>query len=49
MRRRVILYSITIIISLALRDDTFDTRNLIGVSQILQIKNLGPVKCTPFR
>lgn len=49
MTRRVVLCPITIVISQALRDDAFDAPSLTCAARVFQIRNIGPVKCTPLR
>ncbi|KFA79087.1 hypothetical protein S40288_07039 [Stachybotrys chartarum IBT 40288] len=49
MTRRVILCPITIVISQALRDNAFHAPSLTCAARVFQIKNVGPVKCTPIR
>ena len=57
MTRRVILCLITIVVNLALRDNAFDAETLdrnyfplpVCAERVFQIKNIGPVKCTPIR
>lgn len=49
MTRRIILCWITVIISLALCDGAFDAPSLTSAERIFQVKNRGPVKCTPLR
>lgn len=47
--RRLLLCPILVLVSLALADGAFDAIDLTSPSQIFQIKNQGPVKCTAFR
>ncbi|RYO96122.1 hypothetical protein DL764_007526 [Monosporascus ibericus] len=47
--RRLMFCPILVIISLPLADGAFAALNLTSPSQIFQIKNRGPVTCTPFR
>lgn len=49
MTRRVVLCPITIVISQALRDNAFDAPSLTSAARVFQIRNIGPVKCTPIR
>ncbi|RYO96655.1 hypothetical protein DL764_007436 [Monosporascus ibericus] len=49
MTRRVILCPITIIISQGLRDEAFHAPSLTCAERVFQVKNRGPVKCTPIR
>jgi uncharacterized protein DUF3435 len=47
--RKLIFCLITIIVSLAVCDGAFQAQSLTSARQVFQTKNLGPVKCTPFR
>ncbi|RFU74046.1 domain containing [Trichoderma arundinaceum] len=47
--RKVIFCPITIITSLALRDNAFDAPGLNNAQRVLQIRNIGPVSCTNLR
>lgn len=47
--RRLVFCPILVIISLALADGAFAAASLNTPSQIFQIKNHGPTKCTPIR
>ena len=49
MTRKIILCWITVIISLALCDGAFDAPSLTSAERIFQVRNRGPVKCTPLR
>ncbi|KAK4195369.1 hypothetical protein QBC40DRAFT_310712 [Triangularia verruculosa] len=49
LARRPIFCLITIIVSIAVHDRAFDTRNLTSVASVFGIKNTGPVQCTPLR
>ena len=49
MTRRIILCWITVIISLALCDSAFHAPSLTSAERIFQVRNRGPVKCTPLR
>ena len=49
MTRRIILCWITVIISLALCDGAFHALSLTSAERIFQVRNRGPVKCTPLR
>ena len=45
----LILCPITVIVSLALRDKAFDAPSLTSARRVFNVKNLGPVHCTPLR
>ncbi|OXV05933.1 hypothetical protein Egran_06299 [Elaphomyces granulatus] len=47
--RKLIFCLITIVVSLAVCDGAFQAQSLTSARQVFQTKNLGPVKCTPFR
>ena len=49
MTRKIILCWITVIISLALCDGAFDAPSLTSAERIFQVRNRGPIKCTPLR
>ena len=49
MTRRIILCWVTVIVSLALCDGAFDAPSLTSAERIFQVRNRGPVKCTPLR
>ena len=49
MTRKIILCWITVIISLALCDGAFDAPSITSAERIFQVRNRGPVKCTPLR
>jgi Protein of unknown function (DUF3435) len=47
--RKLIFCLITIIVSLTVCDGAFQAQSLTSARRVFQTKNLGPVKCTPFR
>ncbi|KAF3763515.1 hypothetical protein M406DRAFT_261587 [Cryphonectria parasitica EP155] len=47
--RRLIFCLISVIVSLAGSDGAFAATNLTSARQVFQVKNQGPVKCTPLR
>lgn len=49
LTRKLIFCFITVIVSLAVHDGAFDAPSLTNVRRVFQMKNRGPVKCTPFR
>ncbi|KAK3933883.1 FluG domain-containing protein [Diplogelasinospora grovesii] len=49
LTRRLIFCLITVIVSLAVHDGAFAAPSLTSVSRVFQVKNRGPVKCTPLR
>lgn len=49
LTRRIIFCLISIIISLAVSDQAFAAPSLTSASRVFQVKNRGPVKCTPLR
>ncbi|KAK3938085.1 hypothetical protein QBC46DRAFT_460441 [Diplogelasinospora grovesii] len=49
LSRRLIFCLITVIISLAVADGAFDAPSLNSVRRVFEVKNTGPVKCTPLR
>lgn len=49
LTRRIIFCLITAIISLAVSDQAFAAPSLTSASRVFQVKNRGPVKCTPLR
>ena len=40
---------ITVIVGLALRDNAFDAPSLTSARRVFNVRNLGPVQCTPLR
>jgi hypothetical protein len=49
LTRRLIFCLVTVIVSLAVHDGAFAAPSLTSVSRVFQVKNRGPVKCTPLR
>jgi hypothetical protein len=49
LTRRLIFCLITVIVSLAVHDSAFAAPSLTSVRRVFQVKNRGPVKCTPLR
>ncbi|KAB5511398.1 hypothetical protein GE09DRAFT_690652 [Coniochaeta sp. 2T2.1] len=49
LTRRLIFCLISLIISIAADDSAFDAPSLTSVRAVFEVKNTGPVKCTPLR
>jgi hypothetical protein len=49
LTRRLIFCLITVVVSLAVRDNAFDAPSLTSAARVFNAKNRGPVKCTPLR
>jgi hypothetical protein len=49
LTRRLIFCLITVIVSLAVHDGAFAAPSLTSIRRVFQVKNRGPVKCTPLR
>jgi hypothetical protein len=40
---------VTVVVSLAIRDKEFDAANLTSAQAVFDVRNWGPVQCTPLR